>query len=103
MLKPALAVDIDKTFPLAPLFPDLGTVVSMLVKNALLLAGLIFFFVLIFSGLKYILSGGNKENIQKAGAGITNALLGLIIVFVSYWAIVILEIITGLNILKPTI
>lgn len=100
MLKPAFAVNIGDEFPLAPLFPNLGFVVSLLLKNALLLAGLIFFFVLIFSGLKYILSSGNRENIQKAGAGITNGLLGLIIVFVSYWIIVIIEIITGLNILK---
>ena len=102
MLKPALAVNIGDEFPLSH-FGSLGQVVSMLLKNALLLAGLVFFFVLIFSGLKYILSAGNKENIQKAGSSITSALAGLIIVFVSYWIIVIIEKLTGLNILKPTL
>lgn len=102
MLKPAFAVDIETVFPLSH-FESLGQVVSMLLKNALLLAGIIFFFVLLFAGLQYILGSGNKEQIQKAGSAITNALLGLIIVFVSYWIIVIIEIITGLDILKPTI
>lgn len=100
MLVPILAVNIYDNFPPAKTYGSLGEVVSMLLKNALLLAGLVFFFVLIFSGLQYILGGGNKEQIQKAGSSITNALIGLIIVFVSYWIIVIIEQITGLNILK---
>lgn len=101
MFKPAFAVvEIEKTYPLAKNFPDLGTLISLLLKNVFVLAGLIFFFVLIFSGLKYILSGGNKENIQKAGAGITNALMGIIIIFVSYWIVVIIEKLTGVIILN---
>lgn len=103
MLKPAFAVDIETTFPLAKTFTSLGQVVSILLKNAFVLAGLIFFFVLLFSGLKYILSSGNKEQIQKAGSTMTSALWGLIIVFVSYWIIKIIEIITGLEILTPKI
>jgi len=99
MIKSALAVNIKDSFPLAH-FDNVGSLVSVLLKNAFIVAGLLLFFVLIFSGLKYILSGGNKENIQKAGASITNALLGLIIVFVSYWIVVIIEILTSIPILK---
>lgn len=101
MNNPAFAaVPIASVYPLAGKFSSFGDLFSVLLKNIFTFAGLIFFFVLIFAGLQYILSGGNKENLQKAGASITNALLGLIIVFVSYWIIKIIQILTGVKILN---
>lgn len=96
----ALAVNIGTEFPLAKVYPNIGALISVLLKNAFVLAGLLAFVILIFSGVRFILGGGNKEETQKASAGISSAIGGLFIIFVSYWIIRIIEIITGINILN---
>ena len=100
MLKPVYAVvDLKTAYPLANNFTSFGDLFSVVLKNVYVLVGLVFLFILILSGLSYILSAGNKEKTQKAAAGITNAILGLVVVFGSYWIIQIAELITGVDIL----
>jgi hypothetical protein len=55
----------------------------------LVIAALVFFFMLIFGGIKYITSGGDKAQTESARGTITAALIGLVIVF-SAWAIITL-------------
>lgn len=62
------------------------TLVSGAIKLVLVLASLIFFFVLVIGGIQWILSGGDKAGAETARKRITAALVGLAIVFVA-WAI----------------
>lgn len=50
-------------------------------------AAIIFFFMLVIGGIKWILSGGDKAQTEGARNQITAALVGLVIVFAA-WAIV---------------
>jgi len=59
------------------------------VSFILIVASLIFFFMLLFGGIKWILSGGDKAKTEGARNQITAALIGLVIVF-SAWAIITL-------------
>ena len=61
--------------------------ISAVIGLVLVLAALIFFFMLVWGGVKYITSGGDKGQTEAARNQITAALIGLVIVFAA-WAIV---------------
>lgn len=61
-------------------------IVSWAITAILIIAAVVFFFMLIIGGIKWIMSGGDKQNTESARNQITAALIGLIIVF-SAWAI----------------
>jgi len=63
--------------------------VSAAVRFVLLAAALVFFFMLIIGGVRWIFSGGDKTQTESARNQITAALVGLVIVF-SAWALVTL-------------
>ena len=60
--------------------------VSGAISLVLVVVSLIFFFILVIGGLKWITSGGDEKKVAAARAQITNALIGLVIVFAA-WAI----------------
>lgn len=60
--------------------------VSGAISLVLIIVSLIFFFILVIGGLKWITSGGDEKKVAAARAQITNALIGLVIVFAA-WAI----------------
>lgn len=53
----------------------------------LVIAALVFFFILIWGGIDYISSGGDKGRTEAARSKITAALIGIVIVF-GAWAII---------------
>lgn len=64
-------------------------IVSGFLKFTLVIAALVFFFMLIIGGIKWIMSGGDKAQTESARNQITAALVGLVIIF-SAWAILTL-------------
>jgi hypothetical protein len=60
--------------------------VSGAISLVLIIVSLVFFFILVIGGLKWITSGGDEKKVATARAEITNALIGLVIVFAA-WAI----------------
>ena len=57
------------------------------IRFVLVIAAVIFFFVLVMGGIQWIMSGGDKTGAETARKRITAALVGLAIVFAA-WAIV---------------
>ena len=53
----------------------------------LITASVVFFFILVIGGIQWIVSGGDKTGAENARKKITNALIGLAIVFIA-WAII---------------
>lgn len=64
-------------------------IVSGLIKLTLVVASLVFFFILVIGGIQWIASGGDKAQTEAARNRITAALVGLVIVFAA-WAILAL-------------
>lgn len=62
-------------------------IISGLIRMSLVVAAIIFFFMLVIGGIKWIASGGDKAQTESARNQITAALVGLVIVFAA-WAIV---------------
>jgi cbb3-type cytochrome oxidase subunit 3 len=80
--------------------PDL---ITFAITTIIVVAGLIFFFMLVIGGLKWILSGGDKGQTEAARSQITAALVGLVILF-SAWAITnLVQTVFGIDILNFTI
>ena len=90
---------------IASIFPDLGKLVGVLLFNAYVLAGIVFFFLLLFGGFGVIMGagGGNPEQTAKGGKTVAAALGGFLIIFLSYWIIRIIEVITGIDIFQSGI
>lgn len=75
-------------------FGDLGNItigkmIAGAIRLVLILASLVFFFMLVWGGIQWMMSGGDKNAAEQARSKITNALVGLVIVF-SAWAIMAL-------------
>ena len=106
-------VDIGKEFQVkpglgikdAPLFASPGSLISVLLKNIYMIAGVALLVLLIFGGISIILSAGSGDA-KKTAQGqkaVTGALVGFLIIFASYWIIQIIQVITGIAILNPKI
>lgn len=63
-------------------------------------AGIIAIFFVIIGGYRYIFDGGNSEQAEKGKKTVTNALIGLVIIFLSF-AIVTIVSKTALNLNAP--
>ncbi len=82
---------------------QIGDIISWAITLVVVVAGLIFFFMLIIGGLRWVLSGGDKAQTEAARGQITAALIGLVIIF-SAWAIAkLVETVFGISILSVSI
>lgn len=78
---------------------DIGLLISNAVSLLMIIAAVATFLYLVWGGLEWITSGGEKAGTEAAKSKITNAFIGLIIVF-SAWAIMgIFEKFFGIKIL----
>lgn len=75
-------------------------IVSGAISLALLVVALVFFFILIMGGLRWVMSGGDEKNVGAAKNQITNALIGLAIVFATFAIMKLIETIFGISLLN---
>ncbi|HPN67822.1 MAG TPA: hypothetical protein PLZ62_04150 [bacterium] len=59
-------------------------IIGNVINYAFIIVGILSVFFIIIGGFQYVVSGGNDEKTKKAVSTITYAVVGLIIVFVSY-------------------
>lgn len=110
-MKELAQIDIGVHYRLSPTegirdsYSGLGDLVSLLVSNAFVLAGLLLFFLMIGGGISMIAGAGqnNPESVAKGQKAVTAALVGFLIIFASYWIIQIIEYVTGLEILGSSL
>ena len=63
---------------------NLGDLAALIINALLGLLGLLFFLLIIYGGYLYMTSAGKDEQIKRAKSLITAAVIGLLIVLVSY-------------------
>lgn len=81
----------------------LGGIVSGLIKVTLIVAAVVFFFILVIGGIRWIISGGDKQATEGARSQITAALVGLTIVFAAWAIIKLIQVLFGIDILELTL
>lgn len=92
-------VDIGRTFPIAvnnPAFSSVGGFVSFFVPIFLLVGGIFCFFIVVITGFGVISNaGGDPHAAENRKMILTYAMIGLIIMFASFWILQILNNLTG--------
>lgn len=80
---------------------NISVYVSAIITGAISIAGVILLFILIIGGFSIITGAGNDnpEKVEKGKKAATSALIGFIVVFMSFWIVKLIESITGLNLL----
>ncbi|MDD3679245.1 MAG: pilin [Candidatus Shapirobacteria bacterium] len=84
-----------------------GTLNTITVENLIsgtitlvfIAASLVFFFMLVAGGIKWMMAGGDKEKAGEARSQLTSALIGLIVIFLAWAISKLLETLFGVNIL----
>jgi hypothetical protein len=80
----------------------LGTLVSILISNAIVIAGIVFILLIIVAG-SYMITGAGSGNVQQVARGreiLLAAIIGFLIVIAAYWAVLLVGEGTGLNLLQ---
>ncbi len=78
-----------------------GKLISFGINLFIIAAGMFLLIYMLWGAFDWIVSGGDKERIQKAQNKITNALIGMILVFI---VIIVFQVLAGnlLKIITPT-
>ena len=77
--------------PTKGLFP----VFWVIIKNIYILTGIVLFIMIVIGGVGMIANASNSEKQKQSSQTITSAVVGYLIMFVAYWIVKIIEIITG--------
>lgn len=78
-------------------------IVSGAINLVLVIAALVFFFMLVWGGVRWIMSQGDKGNVENARNQITNALIGLAIIFAAWAIMKLIETLFGVSIFNLSI
>jgi hypothetical protein len=77
----------------------ISKIISMFLRGAFALAGLILLFYFIMGGIALIGSAGkdNPKSIEQAKATLTSAVTGFIVVFTAYWIVKLIGTLFGIT------
>ncbi len=106
-----LALDLGKITGIGPLgtaadsgmtaFAVLGTTISTTLGVLTICAGLYFIFQIFSGAIAWLGSSGEKQALETAKKRISNAVIGLLLVVLSYAFISIIGLVLGFNLLDP--
>lgn len=75
--------------------------IGQLWKTMVVVGSLAFLLYLILGGVEWLMSAGDKTKLESAQNKITNAIIGLAILVISYAIILFIQAVFKINILKP--
>lgn len=81
----------------AEVYTQPADIVNIIVRNLFILSGIIILFLIIYAGYQFIAK--NAKGVDEAKSIMTAAVAGLVVMFVAYWIIKILETILGMPLL----
>ena len=77
-----------------------GGFTQVIVSNVFVGAGIVSLFIMVFAGFQIISSAGNPKQAEKGKAALTGAVVGLLVVFASFWIVQLIETLSGIKILN---
>lgn len=80
-------------------FANLGEVVTTALQYIYVIGGLVLLVMLVMGGITLMTAGGDQNKTKQGYGMMTNALIGFVIIFVSYFVMQILEVVLGVKIL----
>ena len=107
MIPTARAFDVFSTFSQgAPIPTTVGGLVSRVLPNVIVAAGVVFFLLIIFFGIGVIKAAGatgDAKQTAQAKAALTWSIIGFLLVVSAFFILQITETLTGLNFINPKI
>jgi hypothetical protein len=64
---------------------SVGSFITIILPQVYIIAGILVLVYLVWGGYRYMMSGGDPKGAAAARAQLTWAVVGMIIVFLSYW------------------
>lgn len=77
-----------------------GTLASVLLSNAIMVAGIVLIFLIIFAGIQMISGSGDPQKMNQAKQVITAGILGFILVVAAFFIVRLVESSLGISILQ---
>lgn len=84
--------------PVTKYFGSFGALFGRILDFAIPIAGIVFLIFLVFGGIKWASSQGDKAAVQSARGTLTTAIIGLVIVISSYLVLQVINLLTGFNV-----
>lgn len=84
-------------------YSSISPLISSLLTNAIVVAGIILLGLILFGGFGMIASAGSGDSkkAEQSKKTITSAVIGFLVVFCAYFIIQIIQTVTGSQILNP--
>lgn len=84
-------------------YSSTSNLLNNILPNVYIAGGLVIFFMIVFGGFTIIAGAGNPDKIKDGTKTITSAIMGLLVLFTSYWIIQIIQVVTGVSILNSNL
>jgi len=90
-------VNIGDCYAPASKFTSLADVVNKFSQNIIVIAGTIFFVLILVAGLGLIISAGNKDSkaMEQNQNFLLYAIIGFVIIFSAFWIVQLINYLTG--------
>lgn len=82
-------------------FTNLSSIITIALPLVFGIAGLFLFLYLLWGGFDYLTSMGDPKKAEAGKNKITNAIIGFVIIFASYWIVQLVDYIFKLGIYTP--
>lgn len=102
-VNPVFAQNVGVPQPPGFNITNIGKLISSVIGVALLIAGVLVFAMLVWGGIQWIMSGGDKAKTEEARNRITAALVGLAIVAAAWAVMKLIEYFFGINVLSEDV
>lgn len=77
-----------------------GSIIGIIVQNAVIFAGVILLFLFVGGGFMVVSGGDNPEKMQKGQQVVVGSLIGFVVIVSAYWIVQIIEVLTGVQFLS---
>jgi hypothetical protein len=84
-------------------YSSTSSLINNILPNVYIAGGLIIFIMIVMGGFTIISNAGNPDKIKDGSKTITSAIMGLLVLFASYWIIQIIQVVTGASILNSNL
>lgn len=84
-------------------YKSFGTIITNILPNIYIVAGLVIFGMIMLGGFMVISNAGDSHKAEDGKKIVTSAIMGLAVLFASYWIIQIVQVVTGVPILNSTL
>ncbi|MFH0942688.1 MAG: hypothetical protein V1810_00795 [Candidatus Beckwithbacteria bacterium] len=94
-------VDISTELKFDTLYKDgsFFPLISVILRNIYVIAAVILFLMIFVGGLGMIINAGNAEKQKQSSKTLGSAVIGFLILFLSYWLLKLIQLFTGVQLI----